>query len=119
MRFGTLHRDIVGIAALMILSAQALDAATTVSPRHECDPAKPAVAAVDTPEKNPERTVFLGDWVDISGCNLKAFAVEAAAHQKDITLYVDGLDTGAKPSQNEYYPGTATLAPARNEKHKH
>src|SRR5260370_356237 len=118
MRFGPALSYLVGIAATMLLLAQALDAATAVSPRRECDPAKPAVAGVATPEKNPERTAFLGDWVDISVCNLQAFATDAATHQKDITLYVDGLDTGVKASKIDYDSGMATFVLDRNEKNK-
>jgi hypothetical protein len=118
MRFGPVLRDVVGIAASFLLLAQGLDAATAVPPRQECDPAKPAVAGVTTPEKNPERTAFLGDWVDISVCNIQTFAAEAATHQKDVTLYVDGLDTGVKASKIDYESGLATFVLDRNEKNK-
>jgi hypothetical protein len=65
------------------------------------------------------RQVYLGDWVVVSVCHLDALVHDAEAQQQDITLFIEGLDTGVEPSGIDIQNGTLTFVLDRNARNKH
>jgi hypothetical protein len=108
------------LCALTIgLFAASAGAATksATSSKQACG-ANAAVAEVQTPKENPERTAYLADWVKIWVCHLDAFRAEADKDQKDVTLFVNGVDTGVKADKVDLNEGSMTFPLSRNEKNK-
>jgi len=107
--------------AIMLLFALAATApahaAKPVVPHQLCGN-EPAVAGVETPTANRERTAYLGDWVKIWICHTDAFLLEASKEQKDVTLFVNGVDTGVKADKINLDHGSMTFPLARDEKNK-
>jgi hypothetical protein len=109
-------RAALGLIALLFFGSAAHAAATRL-PRQFCG-AKPEVAEVVTPKANPARTAYLGDWVTIYICHQDALTLEAAKQQKNITLFVNGIDTGVLAQKMDPVVGTMTFPLDRNEKNK-
>lgn len=101
------------VAGLLVPAAHAANPL----PRQLCG-AKIEVAEVVTPKDNPERTAYLGDWVTIYICHQSAFTLEAGKQQKDITLFVNGIDTGVKAQKTDAILGTMTFPLDRNDKNR-
>src|SRR2546423_3822667 len=76
--------------------------------------AAPAIAGVAGVNADP-RAVYLGDWMVISICHMQTLLKEADAEQQPVTLFVEGLDAGIKPSGLDFDSGTATFIIDRNE----
>jgi hypothetical protein len=106
----------LGLMAFLFLG-DAAHAAKPLLPRQLCG-ATHEVAEVVTPKENPARTAYLGDWVTIYICHEDTLALEAAKEQKDITLYVNGIDTGVLAQKSDAVAGTMTFPLDRNEKNK-
>ena len=60
------------------------------------------------------RQVYLGDWVVVSVCHLDTLVRDAETQQQEITLYIEGLDTGIEPSGIDIESGTITFELDRN-----
>lgn len=106
----------LGLIAFLILGSVA-EAAPLRLPRQRCG-AKPEVAEVVTPRANPHRTAYLGDWVTIYICHQDALALEADKQQKDVTLFVNGVDTGVLAQKVDSVLGTMTFPLDRNQQNK-
>jgi hypothetical protein len=104
------------LVAFLFLATTA-QAAKPRLPRQLCG-ATPAVAEVLTPRDNAERTAYLGDWVTIYICHQDDFALEAAREQKNITLFVNGIDTGVLAQKTDPVTGTMTFPLDRNDANK-
>jgi hypothetical protein len=74
----------------------------------------PAIAGVAGVNANP-RAVYLGDWIVVSVCNMQELVKQAEAEQQPVTLFMEGIDTGNKPSGIDYDSGTMTFILDRNE----
>ncbi|MDQ3279989.1 MAG: hypothetical protein M3Q69_01085 [Acidobacteriota bacterium] len=105
-----------GLIVLLFFATTA-QAARPLLPRQLCG-AKQAVAEVVTPRENPDRTAYLGDWVTIYICHQDAFALDAAQQQKNITLFVNGIDTGVVAQKTDAVAGTMTFPLDRNDTNK-
>jgi hypothetical protein len=108
-------RAVLGLIVCLLVPVA--HAAKPRLPRQLCGP-KPAVAEVVTPRENPERTAYLGDWVTIYICHQDAFNLEADTDQKEITLYVNGIDTGVRAQKSDAVAGTMTFPLDRNDKNR-
>jgi hypothetical protein len=108
---------IARVLIVILFLASAAHAAGPRLPRQLCG-ATPAVAEVVTPRENPERVAYLGDWVTIYICQQDELALEAAKQQKNITLFVNGIDTGVLAQKSDAMTGTMTFPLDRNEKNK-
>jgi hypothetical protein len=106
----------LGLIAFLFLGIGA-EAAPPRLPRQLCG-AKPEVAEVVTPRANPHRTAYLGDWVTIYICHQDALALDAAKQQKNITLFVNGVDTGVLAQKVDAVMGTMTFPLDRNQQNK-
>jgi len=80
--------------------------------------AEVAVAGAAGVNDDP-RQVYLEDWVVVSVCHLDSLVHAAEAQQQEITLYIEGLDTGIAPSGMDVENGTITFELDRNAKNKH
>lgn len=105
------------MALVLAGAAEGANQAKPILPRQRCG-AKVAVAEVVTPAQNRARTAYLGDWVTVYLCNQDAFIAEAANEQKDITLFVDGIDTGVVAQKVDAAAGSMTFPLDRNDKNK-
>jgi hypothetical protein len=76
------------------------------------------VVAGATGVNTDPRQVYLGDWVVVSVCHLDGLVHDAEAQQQTITLYVEGLDTGVKPSGIDLDHGTLTFVLEHNQANK-
>ena len=79
--------------------------------------ATPAVAGVAGVNAGA-RDVYLGDWIVVSVCNMETLLKEADAEQQPVTLFVEGLDAGIKPSGLDFDTGTITFIIDRDEQNK-
>jgi hypothetical protein len=79
--------------------------------------ADPAIAGVAGVNADP-RTVYLGDWMVVSICHMQTLMKEADAEQQPVTLFVEGIDAGIKPSGLDFDSGTATFIIDRDEQNK-
>jgi hypothetical protein len=111
-------------ALAIALFAAAADAATKPAATSAASSSKQAcgstaaVAAVQTPKGNPERTAYLSDWVKIWVCLLDAFRLDADKEQKDVTLFINGVDSGVKADKVDLDEGSMTFPLSRNDKNK-
>src|SRR5437764_10617039 len=76
--------------------------------------AVPAVAGIAGVNADP-RDVYLGDWIVISICHMDTLLKQADAEQQPVTLFVEGLDAGIKPTGLDFDNGTATFIIDRDE----
>jgi hypothetical protein len=111
------HKSTILCSLALALFAVAADAAKPSPSIHACGK-DAAVAGVETPKENPEREAYLGDWVKIWVCHLDAFRLEADKEQKDVTLFVNGVDTGVRADKVDLNEGSMTFPLDRNEKNK-
>lgn len=114
------HKPTILCALTFALFAAIAEGASTPPPAtsiHACGK-EAAVSAVATPRDNPERTAYLGDWIKIWVCHLDAFRVEADKEQKDVTLFINGVDSGVKADKVDLNEGSMTFPLDRNDKNK-
>jgi len=78
---------------------------------------EPMVAGVAGVNKDPH-VVYLGDWIVVSVCHLDQLLKDAAAQQKSITLFIEGVDTGNEFVGVDRESGTLTFVLDRNDKNK-
>lgn len=76
-----------------------------------------AVAAVSGVNSN-QYTVYVGDWVVVSVCNVSDLLKSADAMQKPVTLFAEGLDTGNEVMGVDAQAGTLTFVLGRDEKNR-
>ena len=74
----------------------------------------PSVAGVASVNHDPHEA-YLGDWILVSVCHLDTLMSAAAAQQQQVTLFVNGVDTGNAPSGIDYDSGTITFILDRTE----
>lgn len=112
------HKLTLLCSLAIALFAASADAAATAPPSiHQCGKT-PAVAGVETPKANADRTAYLDDWVKISVCNMTPFRAEADREQKEVTLFINGVDSGVKADKVNLDEGSMTFPLDRNEKNK-
>lgn len=75
-----------------------------------------AVAGVAGVNKKAPDMVFLEDWVIVAVNQLDKFLADAQAHQKAVTLYIEGIDTGVEPSGYDREHGLLTFVLHRDTK---
>ena len=103
------------LALLLLLAAacterQEVDQLGSARKRLHSAPCGAATAVAGAAGVNADpRQVYLGDWVVVSVCHLDALVREAEAQQQEITLYIEGLDTGIEPSGIDIESGTITF----------
>jgi hypothetical protein len=102
---------VVGIALLLVSSLAAASPAPCGS--------TPSVAGIITPKENPPRNVYLGDYVTVVVCHLDVFLADAAAREEQVTLYVDGVDTGNTPVAVDRDAGTIKFTLDRTKANDH
>ncbi|MCU1349110.1 MAG: hypothetical protein JWO56_2140 [Acidobacteria bacterium] len=114
------HRSPVVRLACIFLFALAVSAGASPKPvrsQQFCGK-DAALAGVETPKDNRQRTAYLGDWVKISICHTDEFLLAASKDQKDVTLFINGVDSGVKADKVNLDEGSMTFPLDRNDKNK-